>query len=195
MRPILVVLRFPAFELSNQFLPVLEAFSSVEFLRIRFVAPLHLAVGFRACQWNVLVGDAQARKMPRELRTEGRIVVCLDLPPAGSRCSSTWPPCPGPSAPAVLLDHSSIRVSGSSAFPRENSPWDFQGRPAEANLSYLSAENSSHCPRFQQRSDYGEVFVRGPSLLSRLHYHLSQEVLGYLGLQQPVAVLGEHRCG
>lgn len=75
----LAVLRFPPFELSNQVLSVLEGLSSIELLRIRFVAPLHLAVGLGTCGRDVLMGDAQIRKMPIELRPKGRIVVRLDL--------------------------------------------------------------------------------------------------------------------
>jgi len=43
------------------------------------MATLHLAVDFRARRRDVSMGDAQVRKMPNKLRTEGRIVVCLDL--------------------------------------------------------------------------------------------------------------------
>ena len=48
-------------------------------------------------------------------------------------------------------------------------------------------------PRFQQRTVHAEVLVRRPSLFSRLRHHPLQKFLGYLGLQQPVAVLGKHR--
>src|ERR1700733_8638103 len=37
------------------------------------------------------------------------------------------------------------------------------------------------------------MLVRRPSFFSRLRHHPPQEFLGYLGLQQPVAVLRKHR--
>ena len=49
-------------------------------------------------------------------------------------------------------------------------------------------------PRFQQRVVHREVLVRHPSLLSRMRHHPRQKLLRHLGLQQAVAVFGEHRA-
>src|SRR2546427_3030131 len=48
-------------------------------------------------------------------------------------------------------------------------------------------------PGFQQRAVDREVLVGSQTLGPRLLHHLRQELLGHVGLQQPVAVLGEAR--
>ena len=69
---------------------------------------------------------------------------------------------------------------------------DFRDPPGGDELFLSLGLKTLHAsPRFQQRAIHGEVFVRGPSLRSRLLHHPRQKFLGDLGLQQPVAVLGE----
>ena len=75
--PISVVLCFPPFELSRQILFVLERPSSIELLRVCLVAPFYLAVYLWASGRDVAVRNAEIRKMPSELRSKRRVIVCL----------------------------------------------------------------------------------------------------------------------
>lgn len=70
MRPVLVVVGFPALEFASQISFIMKRLPSVELFRVGFVASLHLAVDLRASGGNVTMRDAQVRKVPGELRTE-----------------------------------------------------------------------------------------------------------------------------
>jgi len=48
-------------------------------------------------------------------------------------------------------------------------------------------------PRLQQRAVHRETLVRGQALGSRLPHDMHQKLLGHVGFQQAIAVLGEHR--
>jgi hypothetical protein len=56
-----------------------EQLSSIELLRIGFMTPLDLSVHFRAFLRDMAMRNAQIRKMPSELKAEGRVVVRLNL--------------------------------------------------------------------------------------------------------------------
>jgi len=77
MGAILIVQNLPAPELSHQVRPVLEASGSIKLLGIGLVTRLHLAVSFRACCWNVLVGDLPVGETPGEQPPGRGIVVRL----------------------------------------------------------------------------------------------------------------------
>ncbi len=46
-------------------------------------------------------------------------------------------------------------------------------------------------PSLQQCPVYREMLIRGQALRTRLRHHPRQELLGHIGLQQPIAILGK----
>jgi len=64
-----------------------EVPSSIELFRVCFVAPLYLAVHLWASGRDVAVRNAEIRKMPSELWSERRVVICLDF--LDGKCSRT----------------------------------------------------------------------------------------------------------
>lgn len=79
MGSIFVVFVLPSLELSNKIPSMFEMLSLVELLGIGFMTSFDLPVHLRATWWYVFVRDPQVRKMPSELRSEGRAVIGLDF--------------------------------------------------------------------------------------------------------------------
>src|SRR3974377_945638 len=79
MRSALVVFGFPAFEFAGQIPSIVKPSSLVELLRIGLVAALHLAVDLRTSGRNGAGRAAEGGTGARELWSERRSVVGLDL--------------------------------------------------------------------------------------------------------------------
>jgi len=79
MRSILVVLCFPPLQFSSQIFFVPEISSSIELFRICLVTSLHLAIYLRTSGRDVPMRNAEIGKMPGELWSERRVIVCLDF--------------------------------------------------------------------------------------------------------------------
>jgi hypothetical protein len=78
VRPILVVFSLPAFELASEILPAAEGSPFVEFFGVGLMAPFDLPVDLWASWWDMVMRDAKIREVPGELRSKGRVVVCLN---------------------------------------------------------------------------------------------------------------------
>ena len=68
VRPIFVVFGLPSLQLSSEISFMLEMPSLIELLGVGLVASLDLPVHLWAARRNVLVGNAEIRKMSGELR-------------------------------------------------------------------------------------------------------------------------------
>ena len=115
-----------------------------------------------------------------------------DSPPTDSRCNSISTPSPRPCAPAAPRDRSSTRASRSTAARRES----YRGIAGIVRrrrwLFVLGLKAFRARPSLQQRTVDGEMLVAGQTLGPRLLHHPRQKLLGHVGFQQAVAILGEH---
>ena len=64
---------------------------SVELFRVCLVAPLYLAVYLRTTRRDVAVRNAEIGKMPSELWSERRVIVCLDLSDGKGKMLTNFP--------------------------------------------------------------------------------------------------------
>lgn len=99
---------------------------------------------------------------------------------------------------ALLHDIGKIGISDAVLLkqgPLDEEEWkEMRTHPEKGyRIVILAAETLHRCPRFDERAVNAEVFAAGQSLATRLFQHLGKQLVHDLGVEQAIAVLGEHR--